>query len=331
MADVWPLIAAAAAAFIAAAAGTGLASRVLARRGILDLPNERSSHERATPRGGGIAVVAAIAVGVGILAAAGSTLPDGLAVVLPVALVLAIVSWADDVRGLPAAARLLAQAVCVGVSLYLLPVAPIPALATFPAALQLVIMAVAWLWFINLYNFMDGIDGITGVETLVVTLGVASVLAVSGQGIAMISVCVVIAAAMPGFLVWNWPPAKIFMGDVGSVTLGYLLGWLLLSTATGGLLVAALLIPGYYLADATFTLLRRAARGEKVWQAHREHAYQRAVRNGMTHGRVSLRVGVLGAVLIVLAVVSMSHPWPASAAAVVIVAAMLHHFTRHPK
>ncbi len=329
MADPLVLVIAAAASFLVALVGTGLLSRILADRGILDLPNQRSSHQRATPRGGGIAVVAAILVGFGILILAGQSLPPGIGAVIVITLVIAGVSWADDVRGLPAWLRFGLQAACVGASLYLLPL-PVPGiLGSLPGWAQDILMGLAWLWFINLYNFMDGIDGITGVETLVVALGVAAVLMAAGDGHTLIAPALVIAAAMPGFLKWNWHPARIFMGDVGSVALGYLLGWLLLASTSAGSTSAAVIVAGYYVADATITLARRAFKGEKVWQAHRQHAYQQAVQNGMPHGAVSVRVGILGAALIGLALLSLDHPLPASLTAVVIVAAMLHHFSRN--
>lgn len=328
MADPFVLAIAAAASFLVALIGTGLLSRILADRGILDLPNQRSSHQRATPRGGGIAVVAAILVGFGILILAGQSLPPGIGAVIVITLVIAGVSWADDVHGLPAWLRFGLQAACVGASIYLLPV-PVPGiLVGLPGWTQHVVMGLAWLWFINLYNFMDGIDGITGIETLVVAIGVAAVLVAAGDGRTLIAPALVIAAAMPGFLKWNWHPARIFMGDVGSVALGYLLGWLLLASTSAGSTSAAVIVAGYYVADATITLARRALKGEKVWQAHRQHAYQQAVQNGLSHGAVSLRVGILGAALIGLALLSLDHPVPASLTAVVIVAAMLHHFTR---
>ncbi len=307
--------------------GTGLLSRVLAERGVVDRPNERSSHVRVTPRGGGIAVIAAIAVGFGVLIAAGTPVPAGIGPVLGIALVLACVSWIDDIRGLPTFVRLVAQALCVAVSLYILPMPVPPALDALPTLVQNLVIGLAWLWFINLYNFMDGIDGITGVETLTIALGIAAVLGAAGGGHVLIAPALVIAAAMPGFLKWNWPPAKIFMGDVGSVTLGYLLGWLLIASGPGGSWIAAAIIPGYYLADATFTLFRRAFRGEKVWKAHRQHAYQQAVRNGMSHGDVSGRIGVLGVCLTGLALAALYHPVPAVLAAVAFIGAMMHHFT----
>lgn len=314
------------ASFLIALTGTGLLSRILAERGVIDRPNDRSSHVRATPRGGGIAVIAAVAVGFGILIAAETPVPPDIGLLLGIAFVLASVSWIDDIRGLPAFVRLVAQALCVAVSLYLLPL-PLPtALDTLPPFAQYLITGLAWLWFINLYNFMDGIDGITGVETLTITLGTAAVLGVTSGNHVLIAPALVIAAAMPGFLKWNWPPARIFMGDVGSVTLGYLLGWLLIASSAEGSWIAVVIIPGYYLADATVTLIRRAFRGEKVWKAHRQHAYQQAVQNGMSHGDVSGRIGVLGVCLTGLALTALYHPVPAALAAIAFIGAIMHHF-----
>ncbi len=313
--------------FCIAAAGTGLLTHILRRRGVVDVPNPRSSHHSATPRGGGIAIVGAIMAGFAVLAIT-TGLPPGSGIVIPAALALAAISWIDDVRGLPASVRFLSQAVCVCASLYFLAPSGPAMLDSVPAGVRYAIMALAWLWFLNLYNFMDGIDGITGVETMIITLGVALVSGFALGGHALLAPALVIAAAMPGFLIWNWPPARIFIGDVGSVTLGYLLGWLLLTMAGEGYPIAALLIPGYYLADATVTLFRRALRGEKIWQAHRQHAYQVAVQNGLSHGDVAKRVGILGVCLIGLGLMAVSHPWPAFVAGVVLIAAMLHHFTR---
>jgi UDP-N-acetylmuramyl pentapeptide phosphotransferase/UDP-N-acetylglucosamine-1-phosphate transferase len=152
-------------------------------------------------------------------------------------------------------------------------------------------------WFANLFNFMDGIDGIAGGEATAVGIGIALV-AGTGGAFELIAPSVAVAAAALGFLVWNWHPARIFMGDVGSVPLGYLLGYLLLALAARGEWAAAVILPLYFLADATLTLLRRLARGERVWQAHREHFYQRAVQRGLRHDAVVLRVVAADLVLI---------------------------------
>ncbi|MBV9152819.1 MAG: hypothetical protein JO204_13685, partial [Alphaproteobacteria bacterium] len=156
-----------------------------------------------------------------------------------------------------------------------------------------------WLWFVNLFNFMDGIDGLAGVEAAAIGVGLLLFAAVGSEmdpGLAAAPAA--IAAAALGFLVWNWAPARIFLGDVGSVPLGYLLGFLLLDQAARGHWEIALILPLYFLADATITLLRRLLRGERVWEAHRSHFYQRAVQRGFGHAAVVQRVVVANIVLI---------------------------------
>ena len=181
-------------------------------------------------------------------------------------------------------------------------------------------------WFINLYNFMDGIDGITGVETAAIGLGVALLALVGATP--DLAAAAAIAAAGLGFLVWNWHPARIFMGDAGSVPLGFLLGWLLLALAARGAWAPALILPGYYLADATLTLIARTLAGERIWQAHRRHFYQRAVRGGASHAAVVLRVAAADILLIVLAVAALTRPWLALGGAAIVVAALLAELAR---
>src|SRR5439155_14478021 len=207
------------------------------------------------------------------------------------AALLAAVSWIDDVRSLPAAVRLAVQLVAVGLALR----AGLPAGLVFqgwlPPALDGIATAGLWLWFINLFNFMDGIDGLAGSEAAAVALGLALFAALGvgrDPGLAALAATVVTAAL--GFLVWNWAPARVFLGDVGSVPLGYLLGFLLLGTAAAGHWKIALILPLYFLADATIALVRRLARGEPVWRAHRQHFYQRAVQRGLGHTAVVRRV-----------------------------------------
>jgi UDP-N-acetylmuramyl pentapeptide phosphotransferase/UDP-N-acetylglucosamine-1-phosphate transferase len=164
-------------------------------------------------------------------------------------------------------------------------------------------------WFINLYNFMDGIDGIAGVETLAIGFGLFALLATAGgdtgrPGIALALAALVTASAAAGFLVLNWHPARVFMGDVGAIALGYLLGWFLLTLAAWGYWTAALILPGYYLADATITIVRRALAGETVWQAHAKHFYQRATQRGLGHARVARFVAAGNVFLALIALLS---------------------------
>ena len=302
----WGLFAAfAVVVFAAAWAGTGAVLRVLERRAILDHPGERSSHTVPTPRGGGLAVVAVILAAWTAIAALAGTLTLYWPA-LAAAFLLAAVSWIDDLRKLGPAPRLVAQAAAVAAGLVALPSAGPVFQGLLPPALDAVAAAVVWLWFVNLFNFMDGIDGISGAETASIGVGLCLV-ALVGAGSAEVGLYALTAAAAAlGFLPWNWPPARIFLGDVGSVPLGYLIGWLLLSAAGEGYWAAALLLPLYYLADATLTLARRLARGERIWRAHREHYYQRAVQRGLNHAAVVWVVLATNLVLGACAVLSVA-------------------------
>jgi UDP-N-acetylmuramyl pentapeptide phosphotransferase/UDP-N-acetylglucosamine-1-phosphate transferase len=177
-------------------------------------------------------------------------------------------------------------------------------------------------WFVNLYNFMDGIDGITGVETVCVAGGVALTEGFSGSVGATILPLTLVAAAL-GFLRWNWHPARIFLGDVGSVPLGFLLGFLLLGLAAQGAWAPALILPLYYLVDATLTLGRRVLRGAPFWKAHREHFYQRALAPDGNHAAVTRLILIGNLILIPLAVAGIFHPWTALGLAFLTVAGML--------
>ena len=283
--------------------GTAALLPFLRARAILDHPNERSSHQTPTPKGGGIVVLAVILVawtGVGVFFESGPFLTW----VMPVTVfVLAALSWIDDLRVLPPALRLLVQIAAVCVALALRPEPALVFQGLLPATLDVFATGMLWVWFINLFNFMDGIDGITGAEALVIGLGIGLVSSGSPALLGLI-----IAGAAVGFLKWNWYPAKVFLGDVGSVPLGFLLGWLLLDLAAAGHWAAALILPAYYLFDATITLMRRALRGEKIWQAHRQHFYQKAVQRGLSHATVSTAVFAVGVVLVGLAW-SAEHGW----------------------
>lgn len=283
---------------VIACLGTSALIPLLRRAALLDRPNQRSLHDMPTPRGGGIAVVAAILLAWLALVIAGAA-PPRMLVVLLGAVLLASVSWRDDLRGLSPAVRLLAQLVAVALGLSAL--APIGAALQgwLPVWLDVAATALAWVWFVNLFNFMDGSDGLAGSEAATIGIGLALFAMVGvGHDPGLAALAAAIAAAAIGFLVWNWAPARIFLGDVGSVPLGYLLGFLLLDVAARGHWKIAVILPLYFLADATITLLRRLLRGELVWLPHREHFYQRAVQRGLGHADVALRVIAANAVLV---------------------------------
>lgn len=262
----------------------------LRRKQIMDLPNERSSHTLPTPRGGGLATTPVLALM--LLFTLSPTALLGLG-----ALVLLVVSWLDDRKGLPPTPRFAVHVLTVIGFLILLPGDGLVFQGALPLWADRVVTVVGWLWFVNLYNFMDGIDGITGIETVSLGMGIALVAGL-GMDEPLIPPALAVAAVGGAFLVFNWHPAKLFLGDSGSVPFGYVLGGLLVMLAIGGQLAAALILPAYYLADATITISRRALAGEKIWQPHRKHFYQRAVQGGKRHDQVSWAIALGNALLV---------------------------------
>ena len=305
-------------------AATWAVLRGLIRFRVYDTPNPRSSHAEPTPRGGGLALIAVLLLswlGVAVWLEAA---PAGFPLALVGAAVLAGVSWIDDLKRLSAALRLAVQAGAVALGMIAMEGAGPVFQGFLPPVLDRIAAGVLWLWFVNLFNFMDGIDGISGVEAICIVLGLVLIAWLHALPPEAAAFPALLAAATLGFLVWNWAPAKIFLGDVGSVPLGYLLGWLLLLAAMEGQWAVALILPLYYLADATVTLIKRGARGAKVWQAHKEHFYQRAVQGGWSHAQVSLRVLVFNIFLIGCAsMAALGYIWVALGAAAALVALLL--------
>ena len=286
----------------AIAAGAIVLMVPLLRRYALARPNARSSHSVPTPQGGGIAVLIAVIVVLAVIALLLPQLiadPGGLAIALGAATAIAFVGAIDDIRPIEPGPRLVLQAIAVTVVVAALP----PTLRVVPVLpwwIERALMALGVLWLVNLVNFMDGIDLITVAEVVPIT----GALAVFGWRDAPSSdatlTALALCGAMLGFAPFNKPVAKLFLGDVGSLPIGLLLGWLLLALAEHHL-IAAVLLPLYYLADATVTLLRRLLRGERITQAHRSHFYQHAIDRGMS---VYAVVGQIFTVNIALAVLA---------------------------
>ena len=283
---------------LASWAATGALRRLLIVWRIYDRPNQRSSHVRPKPRGGGLAVISVILVAWIALASMTSSMTAAFWQVVGGAVLLGAISWADDLKSRPASLRFGVQVAAVTLGLWGLAPAALVFQGLLPLPVDRLVTALLWLWFINLFNFMDGIDGITAVETVTIGGGLAAVSALTAQDVADSLAAAVPAAAALGFVYWNWAPSRIFLGDVGSVPLGFLLGWLLIDTAVDGLWAVALILPLYYLADASLTLARRVVTHSKPWQPHREHFYQRAVQRGFSHAAVAGRVLVCNIALV---------------------------------
>jgi UDP-N-acetylmuramyl pentapeptide phosphotransferase/UDP-N-acetylglucosamine-1-phosphate transferase len=274
-------------AIVAAAAALAVllivAMRPLLQRYALARPTARSSHKVPTAQGGGIAVIAAT---IGTACAAlqvwlGSPLPPPLPVVFAATLLIAAVGAADDVRSVPVAVRLLLQFLAVALAIYALP-RETRVVAFMPWWLERALLVVGGVWFVNLVNFMDGLDWMTVAETVPITAALALAGAIGALPPAGLAVALALAGAMIGFAFFNRPVATLFLGDVGSLPIALLVGWLLLGLAAERHLVAAAVMPLYYLADATLTLIWRLMRGEPVWEAHRSHFYQVATDRGFS-------------------------------------------------
>ncbi len=269
---------------------------------VLDRPNERSMHTQPCPRGGGMGIWLAVLPAWMLLGAEYNLETQGY-LYLGAALLIGV-SWLDDRKPLPALPRLGAQGVAVLLGLCILPVDREIFGGILPFWIDRGLAALAWLWFINLTNFMDGADGLSGVQAAHTGLGFVLVVLLAGLPLhAAAGLAAAITGGCLGFLVWNWPKAKLFMGDVGSVPLGYLLGYLMILLAAYGYPAIALALPLYYLADATITLLRRMAEGKKFWQAHREHFYQKAAMTA-GHRAVLYPVMIANLLLLLIAVAS---------------------------
>jgi UDP-N-acetylmuramyl pentapeptide phosphotransferase/UDP-N-acetylglucosamine-1-phosphate transferase len=295
-------------AAIAMSAGLIVVLRPMLARYALARPNARSSHREPTPQGGGIAVVAAALVGLWIgIAASGLAAGAQLAALTGAVIALALVGVVDDIRGLGAVPRFVLQTLAVAAVLATLPVNA-SVMPQLPRALEFTILLVGGVWFVNLVNFMDGIDWMTVAEVVPVTAAVALLGLIGAAPPAAVLVALALLGGMIGFAPFNRPVAQLFLGDVGSLPIGLMLGWMLLMLASRGHIAAALLLPLYYLADATITLGRRLARRERVWQAHRTHFYQRALDGGFTVNDVVVRVFVLNLALAILALVSAIEP-----------------------
>jgi UDP-N-acetylmuramyl pentapeptide phosphotransferase/UDP-N-acetylglucosamine-1-phosphate transferase len=337
-ADAWRIVELSGPVIVLAAVATALLTlllRPVLKRIAPAVPNARSSHREVTPQGGGIAVVAVtLAVSaIAVLAfASGSSAADRLLPVLGGALLLALVGAADDIRTLGFAPRLVAQAVAVGVVLAALP-ADARILPAVPLWLERGVLIIGGVWFVNLVNFMDGIDWMMVAEVVAITLGVALIGMLGVLPPEALVVALALLGAMLGFAPFNRPVARMFLGDVGSLPIGLLIGWLLLLVAASGHLAAALLLPLYFIADTTATLLRRMRAGARFWEAHRTHFYQRAGDGGWTNMEIVARVFAVNLGLVALAVLTIVVPAPAAAAAafltgVALVAGLMTSFAR---
>ncbi len=301
--------------------------RWLLQRKVLDIPNARSSHVTPVPRGGGWAFFSII-VALWLYdwqCSETAYLQLGIIGILSALFVLAVVSWWDDMHDLRFGVRLVIHGTAVGLIFYFAP-AHARIWINLPQPLEIAVLFLAAVWFINLFNFMDGINGALAVHAIAIAIGVI----VFNHDNYLGKLALFIIPAVAGFLILNWR-GKIFAGDIGSVTLGAMLGWLLLQTAYQQNLLIAVILPLYPVTDATLTLLIRLKNGEKFWQPHRDHFYQKAVQSGWSHQRVSLIMLTTNLAMIGCAFIALHQPLTGLAAAVMIVIGVLFYFERRYK
>jgi UDP-N-acetylmuramyl pentapeptide phosphotransferase/UDP-N-acetylglucosamine-1-phosphate transferase len=287
-------------------------------------PNARSSHRDPTPQGGGAAVItatlAAAWLGVAWLGATGAP-REFLALTIGV-LALAAAGAVDDVRPLSVGLRLALQCLAVGLVLAFIP-ADWRVIPVLPWWFERAGLLLGGVWFVNLTNFMDGIDWMTVAETIPITGAIILFGILDVVPALPMTVAVALFGAIVGFAPFNKPVARLFLGDVGSLPIGLLMAWLLLHVAVSGHLVAALLLPLYYVADTALTLARRARAREPVWQAHRSHFYQRATDNGLTVNAIVLRVFLVNIALGALALITVVWPHGGVSAVALAIGAVL--------
>src|ERR1700738_84579 len=287
-------------------AGLIVLLRPLLQRYALARPNARSSHITPTPQGGGIAVMAATAIAAALTGLLGQPFPgNAIAVVLTAALCLAVVGMVDDLRPIPVVPRLALQFAAVTLLFAALPL-QMRILEAVPVSLERALLVLGMLWFINLVNFMDGLDWMTVAEMLPMTVTLAAFAFFGQAPLDVLPIALAPAGALLGFAPFNRPVARLFRGDVGSLPIGLLTGWCLLELASHQHFAAALLLPLYYLSDATITLFRRLVNGERFWDAHRSHFYQRATDNGFSVRQIVTEIFLLNLLLAGLATASVA-------------------------
>ena len=284
-------------AFLFSAFTTWLVRLYALRKAILDIPNERSSHTTPTPRGGGIAVVLTFCLSILWLRITNTIEPNLTWALIGGGIVIAAIGYCDDVYTIKARWRFALHFAVAIWALYWLGGFSVLDLGTWKISLHWagsVLAIISIIWCINFYNFMDGIDGLAGSEGIFISLASGIALWLVGAPNSAL-VLWLLTASIAGFTLWNWPPAKIFLGDVGSGFLGYIFAALALDTINKGFLPIAFwwIIIAVFLCDATFTLVYRVYQGKKWYSAHREHAYQHLTSCGANHKQVTTRIVIL--------------------------------------
>ena len=307
----WYIISISLAALIISFFGCKFLIAILSKKKIFDHPNIRSSHSSAIPIGAGIVVISIILFFLFSYTLVHYLIFDnflfsnlGIFIAL---LSLTIISWKDDLIQLSAFYRLVFHFFAASIGVSCLSEPGIVFQGILPVYLDTAVTILLWVWIINLTNFMDGIDGMTGTQSIFIFFGSFLIILLFGKSVELsnnffiLAFLSIITCSIIGFLLWNWYPAKIFLGDVGSIPIGFLLGWIIFELATMEIWHASILLPMYYFFDTTLTLINRIVKKEKIFEAHRSHFYQKAC-NFNKHSKIVFFISILNTILLLITI-----------------------------
>jgi len=300
--------------------------------GLVDVPDKRRAHHKTTPRGGGLAIVIVLIIGFGYYEYFSTKTLVNSVRILPLLFTIATISFLDDLSSISIFIRLIFHIICSIFAIILFLPSALLLYNLLPPYVDFVICLIGLISFLNIYNFLDGIDGISCAEsihlsmTILVLCYLKSDIIINVNSIIILNV--IILASSMSFLIFNWYPAKIFLGDIGSISLGFVLGLCLLtiSASSGHLLIASFIASLYYIADGGGTILIRLFNKEKIWQPHLKHFFQKAVRNGKNHKEVVSRIIICNLLLMILAIISLYFPLLAIILAISVVAITIINF-----
>ncbi len=320
-------------AFIATSLLTRLLTRILPLYGLVDIPNVRRAHSKVTPRGGGLGIVIVIISAMIIYEYCLTASFSNSLKLLPSLFTISMISFLDDLTPVPIFIRLIIHIICstIAVMVFLSPNTLFH--HELPAHLDFILVVIGLTTFLNIYNFLDGIDGIACAEASHLSLTLLILCYLNADIIINIDLIIIlnilILACSLSFLIFNWHPAKIFLGDVGSISLGFMLGLclLLVSASSGHLFVASSIASLYYLADGGLTIIIRLLKKEKIWEPHLQHFFQKAVKKGKTHRQVANRIILCNILLMALSVSSLYLPLVSVIFAILVVIITIINFT----
>lgn len=319
--------------FIGTSLLTYLLVKVLPLFGLLDVPNQRRTHKKVTPTGGGLAIVIIIIMAVSVYEYFITTPSVDSIKILSILFTISMISFLDDLIHISVFTRLIVHIICstIVITLFLS-----PALLfhhELPEYVDFIVSIIGLTAFLNIYNFLDGIDGITCSESIHLSVTILILCYLKYDIIINVNLIIILNVIIWGsslsFLLFNWHPAKIFLGDVGSISLGFLLGLslLLISASSFHLFLASIIASLYYLADGGLTILIRLIKKEKIWQPHLRHFFQQAVKKGKTHSQVVSRIIFCNLLLMLLSIASLYFPVTSIMLAILVVMITIINFT----